>query len=324
MKRAIVTGAGGFIGNDLVGFLRERGYWVRGVDLKMPEWNESRADEFVLCDLRERSCAMQALAGSQSCEVYHLAADMGGIGYIGTHSAQILRNNMHIDLNVIDAVAEYGCQRLFYSSSACVYPLHLQQDPGAVPLLREGQAWPAQPEDGYGLEKLVIERALQYYHDARGLPVRVARFHNIYGANGTFEGGREKVPAALCRKVASSKLLGCRSIEVWGDGNQVRSFLHVDDCCDGIYRLTKSNVTDPVNLGTENGVSINHLLALVQSIAGTQLDVLHVNGVVGVKARSCDPGKAQELLGWKPSVTLQRGIERTYKWVEEQVREQLR
>ncbi|MDI1240611.1 MAG: NAD-dependent epimerase/dehydratase family protein, partial [bacterium] len=252
-KRVLVTGAGGFIGSHLTAYLKQKGYWVRGVDLKMPEFAESVADEFKILDLRLREGALAAGKGID--QVYALAADMGGMGYISSHHAEILYNNSLINLNTIEAARVHGVKRYLYTSSACIYPEHLQTEADVKPL-KESDAYPAAPQDAYGWEKLVSERLCQHYRDDYGLDTRVVRFHNIFGEKGTWDGGREKAPAALCRKIAFAKLTGNSEIEIWGDGEQTRSFCYIDDCVDGIYRLMGSEFSDPINLGQDRMISI--------------------------------------------------------------------
>jgi GDP-D-mannose 3',5'-epimerase len=315
MQRVLVSGAGGFIGHHLVTFLKERGYWVRGVDLKYPEFTEVDADEFELLDLRRRDDALVATRGVD--EVYALAADMGGMGFISSNHATILHNNALINLHTIEAARLNGVERYLYSSSACIYPEHLQAD-ADVAALREQDAYPANPQDAYGWEKLISERLCEYYTEEHGLPTRIVRFHNVYGPYGTYDGGREKAPAALCRKVAQADPGG--TVEIWGDGEQTRSFCYVDDCVEGIYRIMQSDHGEPLNLGTDRMITINELAWIVIEISGKQgLRLEHVEGPQGVRGRNSDNSKLREVLGWEPGISLEDGLVTTYRWIAEQV-----
>jgi GDP-D-mannose 3', 5'-epimerase len=315
MQRVLVTGAGGFIGHHLVTYLKERGYWVRGVDLKHPEFTEVDADEFELLDLRRRDDALVAARGVD--QVYALAADMGGMGFISENHATILYNNALINLHTIEAARLNGVDRYLYSSSACVYPQHLQEDTAVTPL-REQDAYPANPQDAYGWEKLIAERLCLYYSEEHAMETRMVRFHNIYGPYGTYDGGREKAPAALCRKVAEAEPGG--SVEVWGDGEQTRSFCHVDDCVEGIYRIMQSDQAEPLNLGTDRMVTINELARIVIAISGKEdLTLVHVEGPQGVRGRNSDNTRLREVLGWEPAIDLEEGLVPTYRWIEQQV-----
>jgi nucleoside-diphosphate-sugar epimerase len=315
MQRVLVTGAGGFIGHHLVTYLKERGYWVRGVDVKHPEFTDVNADEFELLDLRRRDDALVAARGVD--QVYALAADMGGMGFISENHATILYNNSLINLHTMEAARLNGVERYLYSSSACVYPEHLQTDAAVTPL-REEDAYPANPQDAYGWEKLISERLCEYYSDEHELETRVVRFHNIYGAYGTYDGGREKAPAALCRKVAEAEPGG--SVEIWGDGEQTRSFCHVDDCVEGIYRIMQSDHPEPLNLGTDRMVTINELAGIVIDISGKEdLTLVHVEGPQGVRGRNSDNTRLREVLGWEPAIDLEEGLVPTYRWIEKQV-----
>jgi nucleoside-diphosphate-sugar epimerase len=319
-RTALVTGAGGFIGHHLVKYLKAKGYRVRGVDVKRPEFGETAADEFLLLDLRRWESCLEATAGME--EVYSLAADMGGMGFISKYHAQILHNNILISTHTLDAARENGVERFFFSSSACVYPEYRQTEAEVAPL-KEEDAYPAQPQDAYGWEKLVTERLCGHYREEFGLATRVARFHNIFGPEGTWRGGREKAPAALCRKVAFAKLTGDHEIEIWGDGEQTRSFCYVDDCVEGIWRLTQSEHVDPLNLGSDRMVTINELADIVAEIAGVEIRRRHVPGPMGVRGRNSDNVLLRETLGWEPALSLEEGLARTYAWIEAQVEERL-
>ncbi len=314
--RVLVTGAGGFIGHHLVTFLKEQGYWVRGVDLKHPEYAPTAADEFEVLDLRRRENCLEATRGVE--EVYALAADMGGMGFISSHHAQILHNNILISTHTLDAARENGVRRYLYTSSACVYPEYRQVDTNVEPL-REEQAYPAAPQDAYGWEKLVTERLCAHYREDYGLETRTVRFHNIFGPLGTWDGGREKAPAALCRKVAVAKLTGNPEVEIWGDGEQTRSFCYIDDCVEGIFRLMRSDYHEPLNLGQDRLISINELADLVARVAGISIVKKHVPGPQGVRGRNSDNSRLREVLGWEPQISLEEGLARTYPWIEQQV-----
>ena len=316
-RRALVTGAGGFIGHHLVAALKREGWWVRGADLKYPEYAPTEADEFLLLDLTLRASALQACDGVT--EVYALAADIGGMGYISSHNATILHHNTLISAHIIEAARQCGAQRFFFASSACVYPEYLQNDAN-VTALREEDAYPALPQDAYGWEKLITERLCLHYREDHGLETRVARFHNVYGTLGTWRGGREKVPAAMCRKVAAAKLSGDHTIEIWGDGEQTRSFCYVDDCVDGVRRLMRSECAGPLNLGSDRLISINDLADLVADIAGITIVKRFVPGPQGVRGRNCDSTRTRAALGWAPRITLEDGIARTYAWIEKELR----
>ncbi len=314
-RRAVVTGAGGFIGHHLVQYLVGLGYHVRGVDIKEPEYSQTSAHEFLLLDLRSPDNCLTAT--TMVDDVYHLAADMGGIGYITSSHARIAVNNTLMNVNMLEAARRNEVGRFLFSSSACVYPQHLQRQPDVVPL-REEDAFPADPEEGYGLEKLYMEKLCQYYSEDWGLPTRVVRFHNVYGPLGTFDGGREKAPAAISRKVA-----GCpdgSEIEIWGDGEQTRSFMYVDDCVEGIYRIMDSGYDKPLNLGTDELVTINQLVDIVAGAAGKSIGKRHdVSRPQGVRGRNSDNSRLREVLGWEPQIGLRQGIVPTYRWIETQV-----
>jgi nucleoside-diphosphate-sugar epimerase len=318
MERVLVTGAGGFIGHHLVTYLKERGYWVRGVDVKLPEYTAVDADEFEIADLRLREEALRVMRATD--EVYALAADMGGMGFISSNHGTIFRNNLLMNLNTIEAARVHGVGRYLFSSTACVYPEHLQDHTDVVPL-REEVAYPANPQDAYGWEKLVAERLCLYYAEEFGLETRIVRFHNVYGPYGTYDGGREKVPAALCRKVALAEPGG--SIEVWGDGEQTRSFCYVDDCVEGIHRIMRSGYCSPLNLGTDRMVSVNQLAQIIIGISGKPgIEIEHVDGPQGVRGRNSDNTRLREIIGWEPRVSLEEGLAPTYRWIEEQVADQ--
>lgn len=317
LRKILVTGAGGFIGHHLVTSLKERGHWVRGADLKLPEYGPTDADEFLTVDLRDPAGCRQATAGVD--DVYALAADMGGMGFIANNHSVILHNNALINIHTMEAARLCGVERLLYTSSACVYPEFKQRDANVSPL-REDDAYPAFPQDAYGWEKLIAERLCMHYRQDYGLDTRIVRFHNIFGPLGTWEGGREKAPAAMCRKVAIAKLTGNHEIEIWGDGEQTRSFCFVDDCVEGIYRLMNSGFSDPLNLGQDRLISINDLAHLVARIAGIEVRLRHVEGPMGVRGRNSDNMLLRKVLGWEPAVSLEEGLSVTYAWIEEQVR----
>ncbi len=315
-NRAVVTGAGGFIGHHLVRRLKADGYWVRGVDLKYPEFEPTAADEFVLLDLRGWNDCQKALRGDRGLEVYNLAANMGGIGFIEHNKAVIMHDNVLIDMHMLEAAREAGVARYLYTSSACVYPLYRQQDADATPL-REEDAYPADPEDGYGWEKLFSERQCRHYCEDHGLETRVARFHNIYGPLGTYDGGREKSPAAICRKVAQAADGG--DVEIWGDGTQTRSYCYIDDCVEGVRRLMQSSHREPLNIGQERLVSINQLVDIVAQAAGKRVVKRHIPGALGVRGRTSDNTRLRAVLGWEPQVSLEDGLGRTYRWIAERL-----
>lgn len=319
-QHILVTGAGGFIGHHLVSYLKRRGYWVRGVDLKRPAFAPTEADEFWLLDLRRPRSAQRAMVGID--QVYALAADMGGMGYISRYQSQILRHNSLIDLHTLEAARRVGVQRLFYASSACVYPEMRQSQVNALPL-REEEAYPAQPQDSYGWQKLITERLCLHYQQEYHLAVRIARFHNIYGPLGTWEGGREKAPAAICRKVAWARLTGNNEIQIWGDGEQTRSFCYIDDCLEGIYRLMQSDYTQPLNLGRDEAVTINQLVDIVAGLAGIQPVKKHIPGPQGVRGRNSDNTRLRAVLNWAPTIPLSQGLAPTYAWIESQVQRHL-
>jgi nucleoside-diphosphate-sugar epimerase len=314
-KRVVVTGGGGFIGHHLISYLVGRGYWVRGVDIKEPEYEPTAANEFQLLDLRRWENCLAATKDVD--QVYALAANMGGIGFIETNKAVIVRDNTLINLQTIEAARQNGVNRLLYTSSACIYPGYLQKNADVTPL-KEEDAYPADAEDGYGWEKLYMERTCRHYTEDFGLETRVVRFHNIYGPLGTYDGGREKSPAAICRKVALAKQQD--TIDVWGDGKQTRSYCYIDDCVEGIYRLMQSSYREPLNLGTDRLVSINELVDSVAAIAGKTIDKQYdLTKPQGVRGRNSDNTRLRAVLQWEPAVTLEDGLGRTYRWISEQI-----
>jgi nucleoside-diphosphate-sugar epimerase len=317
MNKTLVTGAGGFIGHHLVSYLKARGYWVRGVDIKTPEYCATEADEFLLMDLRRWDNCVEATRGME--QVYALAADMGGMGFISSHHAEILHNNSLINIHTLDAARTNEVKRYLYTSSACVYPEYKQIATDVIPL-REEDAYPAQPQDAYGWEKLIAERLCMHYGEDYGIKTRIVRFHNIFGPLGTWDGGREKAPAAICRKIAVAKITGNDEVEIWGDGEQTRSFCFIDDCVSGIYKLMQSEYAKPLNLGQDRMVSINHLAEMIADIAGIQILKKHVPGPQGVRGRNSDNTRLREVLGWEPEISLEDGLALTYRWVEAQVR----
>ncbi|HWZ92395.1 MAG TPA: NAD-dependent epimerase/dehydratase family protein [Polyangiaceae bacterium] len=313
--KVLVTGAGGFIGHHLCRYLSERGYWVRGVDIKRPEYERSWAHEFELLDLRRADNCARAVRGVD--QVYSLAANMGGIGFIETHRAEITRDNTMIDLHMLDAACSAGVPDFLYTSSACVYPGYLQKSADVQPL-REEDAYPADAEDGYGWQKLYTERMCRHYREDFGLRTRVVRFHNIFGPLGTYDGGREKSPAAVCRKVALAQ--DGDEIEIWGDGEQTRSYCYIGDCVEGLHRLMRSDVYEPLNLGQDRLISINQLVSMLADIAGKRVRRRYdLSKPQGVRGRNSDNSRLRAVLGWEPATSLEDGLTQTYRWIEQQV-----
>jgi GDP-D-mannose 3',5'-epimerase len=318
-KTALVTGAGGFIGHHLIKYLIGQGYVVRGADIKHPEYEETAADEFAIADLRVPEPCLRVTKGID--EVYHLAADMGGIGYISAFHAGITLNNTLINVHTLQAARHHGVKRFLFSSSACVYPQYLQKDPDVVPL-REEDAFPADPEEGYGLEKLYTEKLCQYFTEDWNFATRVVRFHNVYGPLGTYDGGREKAPAALSRKIAS--LHDGDELMIWGDGRQTRSFMYVDDCVEGIHRIMRSDYSAPLNLGTDELVTVDELVDIIAEIAGKSVKKCHdTSKPQGVRGRNSDNSRLRTVLGWEPKTSLRQGLIPTYRWIEQRVAAEL-
>jgi nucleoside-diphosphate-sugar epimerase len=317
-KKALVCGAGGFIGGHLVNRLKDEGYWVRGVDIKQHEYRQTAADDFVQGDLREQDFCRKITQDMQFDELYQLAADMGGAGYIftGEHDAVVMHNSATINLNMVEEAKKTAIKKVFYSSSACIYPSSIQAETNN-PGLKETDAYPAGPDSEYGWEKLFSERMYMSYARNFGMEVHIARFHNIFGPYGTWDGGREKAPAAMCRKVAETANSG--EIEIWGDGEQTRTFLYVDECLEGIRRLMESKVSGPVNIGSDELISINGLAEMTMGIAGKKLSFKYIPGPLGVRGRSSDNTYIQNALAWRPATKLIDGMKATYRWIAEQV-----
>jgi len=323
MKKVLVTGAGGFIGSHMAKYLVQKGYWVKVADKKWDDYIQGKYyDEKVTLDLREFNNCLEAIEGAD--EVYNFAADMGGIGYITFVHAEIARNNVLINANMLEACKVLGNKKIFFSSSACVYPNFKQVTSDVIPL-KEEDTIPADPNEVYGWEKLFSEQMYKAYEEDCGLDVRIARFHNIYGEEGTYKDGREKAPAALCRKIAKAKLTGNLKINVWGDGKQTRSFMHIKDVCEGIYCLTQSNYTEPLNLGSNRLIAIDDLVKIISDIAGVKVKIKHdLSKPVGVRGRNSDNTKCVKELGWEPKISLEEGLKPTYNWIEKQVKNDLK
>ncbi len=310
-KKILITGAGGFIGHHLVKYLIKMGYWIRGVDIKHPEFENTPADEFIISDLRRWENCLRVTSGME--QVYHLAANMGGIGFIETHKAEIVHDNSLINIHMLEAARVNNMDKFLFTSSACVYPCYKQQTPDAAPL-KEEDAYPPDPEDGYGWEKLFTERSCRHYYEDYGLKTYIVRFHNIYGPLGTYDGGREKSPAAICRKIALAKRDD--EIEVWGDAKQTRSYCYIDDCIEGIYLLMQSDYHEPLNLGTDRMVSINQLIDIIAEIADKNIAKRYdLTKPQGVRGRNSDNTKLREILKWEPRISLEEGLRLSYKWI---------
>ncbi|MDD1770894.1 MAG: NAD-dependent epimerase/dehydratase family protein [Methanomassiliicoccales archaeon] len=327
-RTALVTGAGGFIGHHLVKHLKSKGYWVRGVDVHEPHFEPTSADEYLILDLRKDSAALTAVTGTGKVrlvpdEVYQLSANMGGMGFIQTHHSEILRDNLLINLNMLEAARKGDVERYLYSSSACVYPDYKQTSVNVTPL-KEEDAYPADPQDAYGWEKLTSEKLCQYYRSDYGMNTHIVRFHNVFGPLGAYRDGREKAPAALCRKFAVARITGRTEIELWGDGKQTRSFLYIDDCVRGVHMLQRSEIYDPINLGQDRLISINEMADIIAAAAGiAHFTIKHIPGPQGVRGRNSDNTKVYRDLKWRPKVSLEEGLARLYRWVYARVAEDI-